>query len=130
MSTKKTVPSKKKSAYGTHGKQERYIQPSILLELYINPSYGYELIQGIQRYGFVEGQAPPGMIYRHLRQLEEEGLVISEWQTEGSGPAKRVYHITPEGREVLALWTQYMERQAKKLTQFVEQFHQVRQLDP
>jgi len=129
MSTKKTGTSKKKSARGTHGKQERYIQPSILLELYMNPSYGYELIQGIQRFGFVEGQAPPGMIYRHLRQLEEEGLVISEWQTEGTGPAKRVYHITPEGKDVLALWTQYMERQAENLTQFVEEFRKVKRLD-
>lgn len=128
MSTKKTGTSKKNLPRGTHGKQERYIQPSILLELYLNPSYGYELIQGIQRFGFVVGQAPPGMIYRHLRQLEEQGLVISEWQTEGNGPAKRVYNITPEGKEVLALWTQYMERQAEHLTQFVEQFRQVKQL--
>lgn len=130
MSIEKADSSKKKPTRGTHGKQERYIQPSILLELYLNPSYGYELIQGIQRFGFVEGQAPPGMIYRHLRQLEEEGLVISEWQTEGTGPAKRVYNITLEGKEVLALWTQYMERQAENLTQFVEQFRQVRQLGP
>ena len=60
------------------GKRERYIQPSILLGLYLKPSYGYELIQEIQRYGFVEGPAPPGMIYRHLRQLEDQGLVLSE----------------------------------------------------
>ena len=129
MSTKKTGTSKKKSPRGSHGKQERYLQPSILLELYLNPSYGYELIQGIQRFGFVEGQAPPGMIYRHLRQLEEEGLVISEWQTEGTGPARRVYHITPEGKEVLALWTQYMERQAENLRRFIEQFRQAKRLD-
>jgi len=129
MSTKKIGPSKKKSPRASRGKLERYIQPSILLGLYMKPSYGYDLIQDIQRFGFIEGQAPPGMIYRHLRQLEEEGLVSSEWQTEGPGPAKRVYHITPEGKEVLALWTEYMERQATNLTRFIEQFSRVKRLE-
>lgn len=100
------------------------MQPSILLGLYLETSYGYELIHNIQRFGFVEGQAPPGMMYRHLRQLEEEGLVCSEWKTEDAGPARRVYQITPDGKEVLALWIQYMEQQVKKLQDFIEQYHQ------
>jgi PadR family transcriptional regulator, regulatory protein PadR len=129
MSTKKIDLSEKKPFRASRGKQERYIQPSILLGLYMKPSYGYELIQGIQRFGFVEGHAPPGMIYRHLRQMEEEGLVTSEWQTEGTGPAKRVYQITPEGKEILILWTHYMERQAKNLGQFIEQFRQLKRSD-
>ena len=108
------------------GKRERYMQPSILLGLYLETSYGYELIHNIQRFGFVEGQAPPGMMYRHLRQLEEEGLVCSEWKTEDAGPARRVYQITPEGKEVLALWIQYMEQQIKKLQGFIEQYHQTK----
>jgi PadR family transcriptional regulator PadR len=108
------------------GKRERYIQASILLGLYGNPSYGYELIRNIQRFGFVEGQAPPGMIYRHLRQLEEIGLVSSEWNTESAGPAKRMYALTDEGKETLALWADYMSEQAKTLNAFVKQFQKVR----
>jgi poly-beta-hydroxybutyrate-responsive repressor len=104
------------------GKQERYLQPSILLNLLVKPSYGYEIIQDIQYFGFVEGQAPPGMIYRHLRQLEEDGLVFSEWETEGSGPAKRVYRLTPDGEEVLGIWVDYMKQQAGKLADFVEKY--------
>ena len=69
------------------GKSQRYLQPSILMALKSKPSYGYELIQGICRFGFVEGQAPPGMIYRHLRDLEKNGQVASEWETDGAGPA-------------------------------------------
>ncbi len=106
-------------------KAERYIQPSILLALKKRPSYGYELIQGISRFGFVEGEAPPGMIYRHLRELEENGLVSSQWQTDGSGPAKRVYQLTPEGIEVLAFWIGYMQNQADKLLRFVAMSRQI-----
>jgi DNA-binding PadR family transcriptional regulator len=97
--------------------------------LYLTPSYGYELIRNIRSYGFLEEQVPPGMIYRHLRQLEEEGLVSSEWKTEGSGPAKRIYHITPEGRDVLKIWVEYMEGQARKIEGFIEQYHQMQQGD-
>jgi poly-beta-hydroxybutyrate-responsive repressor len=104
------------------GKAERYIQPSILMGLRRKPSYGYEIIQTIQEFGFVEGQAPPGMIYRHLRDLEAAGLVISSWKTEGTGPAKRVYELTPEGEEALALWAEYMEQQAKKLMSFIKAY--------
>lgn len=111
---------KNKDGFQLQGKRERYIQPSILMGLYGKPSYGYELIQNIQKYGFVEGQAPPGMIYRHLRQLEEEGLVSSEWETAGTGPAKRMYSLTADGQEVLGLWVGYMEKQAENLRTFIE----------
>jgi PadR family transcriptional regulator PadR len=107
------------------GKQERYIQPSVLLGLLLKASYGYEIIQTIQRFGFVEGQAPPGMIYRHLRQLEEDGLVSSKWETEGAGPAKRMYDITEEGKEILSAWIDYMKRQAQNLNAFIETYEKM-----
>jgi PadR family transcriptional regulator PadR len=103
-------------------KTERYIQPSILLALKTKPSYGYELIQEISQFGFIEGQFPPGMIYRHLRELEENGLVVSEWETQGAGPAKRVYQLTAEGLEVLEFWIGYMKKQAERLLKFVEMY--------
>jgi DNA-binding PadR family transcriptional regulator len=65
------------------------------------------------------------MIYRHLRGLEADGLVQSEWQTEGSGPAKRIYHLTPEGNEALSLWIDYMQKQADNLMKFIKAYGQV-----
>lgn len=108
------------------GKRERYLQPSLLIGLYLNPSYGYELIQKIQRYGFMEENVPPGMIYRHLRRLEEDGLVSSEWETTGAGPAKRIYQITSDGKEVLRIWVKYMEEQARKLNAFVSRYNNIK----
>ena len=125
MSIKKTAKIRKTPRHPSQGKQERYIQPSILMGLFSRPSYGYELIKNIQQFGFVEGQAPPGMIYRHLRQLEEDGLVSSEWKTEGTGPAKRVYCLTTEGKDVLAVWVDYMKGQANNLNTFINQYQVV-----
>jgi len=122
----KTKPAPKKHRQpgpGT-GKQERYLQPSILLSLKQNSSYGYEIIGALQRFGFIQGTAPPGMIYRHLRQLEADGLVTSHWETQGSGPAKRIYEITDEGNEALELWIAHMELLRDRLAAFIETFRQ------
>jgi PadR family transcriptional regulator PadR len=124
MSTKRSKSVKKRIRPGS-GKAERYIQPSLLLGLRIKPSYGYELINNIHEFGFVQGQAPPGMIYRHLRGLEADGLVQSEWQTEGSGPARRIYRLTPEGNEALSLWIGYMQKQADNLMNFINQYNKL-----
>ncbi|MBW2605758.1 MAG: helix-turn-helix transcriptional regulator [Deltaproteobacteria bacterium] len=117
--SRKELKTPKKSRHPGSKKAERYIQSSLLMALKIRSSYGYELIKEISQFGFVEGQAPPGMIYRHLRDLEENGLVSSEWQTEGAGPAKRVYQLTPEGSEVLDVWIAYMKNQVEKLQNFI-----------
>lgn len=106
------------------GRQERYIQASILLGLVYAPSYGYELISTIQSFGFIEGTAPPGMIYRHLRQMEDDNMVRSEWETKQAGAAKRIYTITDEGREVLELWIQFMQTSADKLTHFIRMYRE------
>ncbi|MFZ7125648.1 MAG: PadR family transcriptional regulator [Desulfobacterales bacterium] len=108
------------------GKAERYIQPSLLLALKRKPSYGYELIQKISEFGFVEGQVPPGMIYRHLRDLEGNGWVRSEWNTEEAGPARRVYQLTPDGLEILDYWVVYMGAQAERLLKFIEAYKESR----
>jgi poly-beta-hydroxybutyrate-responsive repressor len=124
MSTKRKKIQEKKAHPGS-GKAERYMQPSLLLGLKIKPAYGYELINNIQKFGFIQGQAPPGMIYRHLRGLEADGLVQSEWQTEGTGPARRIYRLTPEGDAALSLWIDYMQGQADNLIRFIQKYNEV-----
>lgn len=119
MASKNSTGSRKTG----QGKAERYMKPSLLLALQeAQASYGYDLLTSIQEYGFLQGKAPPGMVYRHLRQLEEEGFVRSAWQTEESGPAKRMYEITSEGRDALAGWVDFMEQQAENLRNFVERY--------
>ena len=100
------------------GKQQRFIRATILMALLDGASHGYDLASKILRYGFVQDEVPPGMIYKHLRQMEEEGLLKSDWDAEGAGPAKRTYALTPEGGDALEAWVGFMERQAEKLNAF------------
>lgn len=79
----------------------RNIEPFLLLELVREPSYGYDLIRRLAGYGFRRAADEPGVVYKVLRSLEDHGSILSTWSTQESGPARRYYEITPEGRDVL-----------------------------
>ncbi len=59
--------------------------------------YGYSLISSLAEKGLDIEQ---GTLYPLLRRLEEQGLLNSEWNTEGSRP-RRYYQISSEGSQVL-----------------------------
>jgi PadR family transcriptional regulator, regulatory protein PadR len=43
-------------------------------------------------------------VYRTLRQLEKQGLVVSGWDTSKDGPARRLYSLTDAGSDYLQMW--------------------------
>jgi len=81
------------------GRPRELLAPSLLLLLAESPGHGYELMERLKPLGFDWGG--PGPIYRDLRALEEDGLIASDWFVGQSGPGRRVYEITPSGRESL-----------------------------
>lgn len=64
--------------------------------------YGYALINRLAERGLDIDQ---GTLYPLLRRLEEQGLLTSEWNTEGSRP-RRYYQINDAGLELLNLLTE------------------------
>lgn len=59
--------------------------------------YGYSLLKLLSDQGLEVDQ---GTLYPLLRRLESQGLLRSDWNTEGSRP-RRYYVISPQGQEVL-----------------------------
>jgi DNA-binding PadR family transcriptional regulator len=59
--------------------------------------YGYSLMKLLSEQGLEVDQ---GTLYPLLRRLESQGLLSSDWNTEGSRP-RRYYVISPAGQEVL-----------------------------
>lgn len=85
----------------------RLSQPSILAALAKagRPIHGYLIIQEMAEGPMFGGNAPdPTGVYRVLKQMENNGLVTSAWDTSESGPAKRCYELTEEGRTCLRRW--------------------------
>jgi PadR family transcriptional regulator PadR len=97
----------------------RLLQPFILMTLKGKESYGYELIERINGFGFHSSPPDVGAIYRQLRSMESEGLVKSKWDTRGAGPAKRIYRITPQGEEILHGWAITLQKRKESLDQFL-----------
>jgi len=72
----------------------------ILKILSRGPTYGYAMFDEIKR--IFEMDIPKSLVYMSLRRLESKGLVCSEWDLSGRGPARRIYHITEDGKEMLS----------------------------
>ena len=81
------------------GRPRELLGPTLLLLLAESPGHGYELMERLRPLGFDWGG--PGPIYRELRLLEGAGLITSDWFVGQRGPGRRVYEITPSGRESL-----------------------------
>ena len=56
-----------------------FLVPLIILTLREWNSYGYELMERMGAFGFEA--INPGTLYRTLRQMEEDGVVKSKWET-------------------------------------------------
>ena len=106
-------------------RQSRWVEPSILYLLLEKTRHGYELMQELPKFGFLVGPADPGAIYRTLRHLEDVGLVRSEWDTAGTGPAKHQYMITELGREHLQLWANALRKRRNSLDVFIKKLENI-----
>jgi PadR family transcriptional regulator PadR len=68
-----------------------------------NPLYGYEITKRIGAEDV--GMMKQGALYPVLRSLERNRLLTSQVEPSQSGPPRRYYRITDEGRATLADWT-------------------------
>lgn len=105
------------------GKIERFIEPCILLLLKkMQPIHGYELLDKLVDF---EINSDSGALYRTLRRLEDEEMVISTWETHGAGPAKRIYEITPLGEKLLKDWIAKFRKTKRTLDTFISEYKEI-----
>jgi DNA-binding PadR family transcriptional regulator len=83
------------------------VRQPLLALLAKEPAHGYELKLALEQ---TFGQAYPspniGQIYVTLKRLEQDGLVRSQDVAQATRPNKRVYELTPAGREALTAWVE------------------------
>ena len=78
------------------------------------PAYGSEIHQKLKEKFNIEPPKP--LVYTLLRRMERSGLIVSTWDIQESGPARRVYKITEEGIEHL----RNMANRLKKIIPIIE----------
>ncbi len=97
-----------------------WLTPVTLVLLREENSYGYELMERLEEFGFEEINA--GTLYRTLRGAEKEGLCKSEWETSEGGPARRMYAITEVGESYLAAWAKACEQYQNVMDSFARAY--------
>lgn len=107
------------------GKPEKFLEPCVLLLLFEQPTHGYDLIEQLERFGFDTKTQDVGAIYRTLRKLENNGMVASRWEAGGSGPAKRLYEVTGEGKEFLEEWVQSIQFTKSRLENYLKEYDRI-----
>lgn len=81
------------------------------------PRYGYELRQALAEKGL---PIEEGTLYPLLRRLESQGVLSSEWRTDGGAP-RRYYALSADGqllfKKLTATWQSLNEVMERLLTE-------------
>jgi PadR family transcriptional regulator PadR len=68
------------------------------------PMYGYQIAKLLEEYSSDTAFMKQGALYPVLHSLENSGLLESRVEPSVSGPPRRYYEITTQGRETLVTW--------------------------
>lgn len=102
------------------GLPRNFQRPCLLLLIGERPSHGYDLLERLRELGL--RQADPGMLYRSLRAMEQEGLVKSDWEVSDLGPPRRTYVLSEEGRDWLHAWAGSLRETERVLQVFLQRY--------
>ena len=106
-----------------------FLQPCLLLMLTRTDAHGYSLLDGLDEFGFNLERLDPSLIYRALRDMEENGWVSSRWDDDSQGPRRRVYQITQDGRDYLEIWVADLRRTRREIDALITAYEKIEWVD-
>ncbi|MDL2283560.1 helix-turn-helix transcriptional regulator [Oxalobacter sp. OttesenSCG-928-P03] len=89
------------ACHGYGPRLEGFLIPCLLLFLKEKPAHGYDLMEQLASLPFIKSLPDPGVVYRQLRRMKAEGLVVSRLEPGKSGPARTVYSLSEAGETYL-----------------------------
>lgn len=110
-------------------KEYRHLPAFLLLVLTEGPSHGGALHVSLSRM-LPFYNADTGAIYRTLQQMEGNGEIEYSWDTSSSGPARKVYRLTPLGWKKLEQWKEDIEGRLEYLNIFLKKYKHVKEKNP
>lgn len=97
-----------------------YLRSCLLLLLLEGTAHGYQLAERVGELGL--GGADRGGVYRALRGMEEDGLVISRWEESSGTPPRRTYETTPAGFDELTQGADSLRQALGHISGFLARF--------
>lgn len=103
-----------------------WLIPFLLLRVRDGNARGRELMRMVLGSGF--DALRPAAVYRALRQMEREGMIVSEPAASGETqeapsvlwPPRRRYEITETGEAYLAFWADALEQYREEMNLFLK----------
>ena len=105
------------------GQPKNFLRPCLLLLLKESPAHGYELLERLREFSI---ERDPGGLYRTLRAMEHERLVVSSWEPSFTGPDRRRYELTDTGERWLDSWSRTLEDTRRVIEVFLARHQQLR----
>lgn len=95
---------------------DKLIQPSILVLLSKESMHGFSIHKALIESDVMDysGIDPTGL-YRTLKKMEEAGVLKSEWDTDTTAQARRIYTMTEDGRDCLKYWGKTLDSYKKSI---------------
>lgn len=78
------------------------LESCILKVISYKETYGYEISQQLQEYGF--SNISEGTIYPLLLRLEKNGLIMAKYRDSTLGPKRKYFSISEKGQEELTVF--------------------------
>ena len=109
-----------------NNKAGRFIEACLLCLLKEEKAYGYALMERLSEFGFPHDTINSSVIYRNLRSMESDNLVISSWEESEQGPNRRIYNITPEGETELDNWIILLKNRENRIKSIISKYENLK----
>jgi poly-beta-hydroxybutyrate-responsive repressor len=100
-----------------------HFRASVLLVLVEAPVHGYDLPALLTPLGLAH--ADRGFVYRTLRTMETEALVVSAWDPSPTGPARRTYRVTAAGEQWAAAASASLREADRHMARWLGRYRQL-----
>ncbi|MDO9547330.1 MAG: helix-turn-helix transcriptional regulator [Pelolinea sp.] len=96
-----------------------FLEPAILILLKEKPSYGYKILEDLSEFDMQNMNA--SLVYRMLARMERFEWIQSTLEaSEKAGPARKIYQLNDEGKEILNHWVEKLGMQREKIDTMIK----------
>lgn len=96
----------------------------ILAVLGSEPRHGYSIAREVEQLSNDALRMKEGALYPALRVLEQDGLILGQWEPQEKGASRKVYTLTEAGKREMAKRTQELHDYVRMIEAVLEKLGQ------
>ncbi len=109
-----------------HNKKGRFLEACLLSLLKEEKDYGYGLVERLKSFYFNQDTINMSVIYRNLKNMEDDDLVLSQWMESEEGPDRKIYSITSKGEKALDCWIILLKDRKKRIQSIINKYEELK----